>query len=121
MLTSIRFAVVGAVFALATASTLARAEESSQNLGPVGPYHTIRTTVGSKSVLAFYEPNSGHCDFHAVVWNTTDVNVNLEMRFGADLNPLQVVHIGTAENSLKLQCGDNAKSLAIVDTDKGHP
>ena len=88
--------------------------------GPVGPYEPILTTVGSKRVIAFYEPNSGHCDFRAVVWNTTDINANSAARFQADLNPRQMVRIDTAEKeSLKLQCGDNAaESLAIVDTNK---
>jgi hypothetical protein len=37
--------------------------------------------------------------------------------FQADLNPRQMVRIDAANNeSLNLQCGDNAESLAIVDT-----
>ena len=107
---------VGVVLAVTTASIPARADELVQNLGPVGPHDPILTTVGSKRVIAFYEPNSGHCAFRAVVWNTTDVNANSASGFQADLNPRQMVRIDTAENqSLKLQCGDNAESLSIVD------
>ena len=115
----ISFAAAGAVLVLTTASIPARANDLAQNLGPVGPYEPILTTVGSKRVIAFYEPNSGNCDFRAVVWNATDVNANSAARFRADLNPRQMVRIDTAENkSLKLQCGDNAENLAIVDTNK---
>jgi hypothetical protein len=115
----ISFAAAGAVLVLTTASIPARANDLAQNLGPVGPYEPILTTVGSKRVIAFYEPNSGHCDFRAVVWNTTDINADSAARFQADLNPRQMVRIDTAENeSLKLQCGDNAESLAIVDANK---
>ena len=107
---------VGVVLAVTTASIPARADELVQNLGPVGPHDPILTTVGSKRVIAFYEPNSGHCAFRAVVWNTTDVNADSASGFQADLNPRQMVRIDTAENqSLKLQCGDNAESLSIVD------
>ena len=107
---------VGVVLAVTTASIPARADELVQNLGPVGPHDPILTTVGSKRVIAFYEPNSGHCAFRAVVWNTTDVNADSASGFRADLNPRQMVRIDTAENqSLKLQCGDNAESLSIVD------
>ena len=107
---------VGVVLAVTTASIPARADELVQNLGPVGPHDPILTTVGSKRVIAFYEPNIGHCAFRAVVWNTTDVNADSASGFQADLNPRQMVRIDTAENqSLKLQCGDNAESLSIVD------
>ncbi len=110
-------ATAGALFVLTAASITARADELAQNLGPVGPHAPILTTVGSKRVIAFYEPDSGRCAFHAVVWKTTDVNADSAARFQAVLNPRQIVRIDTAENaSLNLECGDNAGSLAIVDT-----
>ena len=110
-------AAVGAISALIAVSLPAHADELTQNLGPVGPHEPILTTVGNKRVIAFFEPDSGNCAFHAVIWNTTDVNADSAARFRADLNPRQMVRIDTAENeSLNLQCGDNAESLAIVDT-----
>ncbi len=60
-------ATAGALFVLTAASITARADELAQNLGPVGPHEPILTTIGSKRVIAFYEPDSGHCAFHAVV------------------------------------------------------
>jgi len=106
-----------ALIALTAASIPARTEELAQNLGPVGPHEPILTTVGSKRVIAFYEPDSGHCAVHAVVWNTTDVNADSAARVRVSLNPQQMMQIDTAEKkSLDLQCGDNAESLAIVDT-----
>ena len=110
-------AAAGAIFVLTAANIPARADELAQNLGPVGPHEPILTTVGSKRVIAFYEPDGGHCAFHAVVWNTADVHANSATRFRADLNARQMVRIDTAENELlNLQCGANAESLAIVDT-----
>ena len=102
--------------ALTAVNPSARAAELSQNLGPVGPHEPILTTVGNKRVIAFFEPYSGNCAFHAVVWNTTDVNADSAARYRAGLNPRQMVTIDTNDNqSLKLQCGDNAERLAIVD------
>jgi hypothetical protein len=92
-------AAAGALFVLTAASITARADELAQNLGPVGPHEPILTTVGSKRVIAFYEPDSGHCAFHAVVWNTTDVKADSAAGFQADLNPRQMVRIDTAESA----------------------
>jgi hypothetical protein len=48
---------------------------------------------------------------------TPTVEADSAAGFRADLNPRQMVRIDTAENqSLNLQCGDNAENLAIVDT-----
>jgi hypothetical protein len=105
-----------ALVALTAVNPSARADELSQNLGPVGPHEPILTTVGNKRVIAFFEPDSGHCAFHAVIWNTSDVNADSAARLRAGLNPRQMVIIDTNDNqSLKLRCGDNADRLAIVD------
>jgi hypothetical protein len=115
----LKFAAAGILVALTAAGTPARADEMVQNLGPVGPYEPILTAVGSKRVIAFYEPDSGNCAVHAVVWNTTDVNADSAARFKATLNPRKMMHIDTAENnSLDLRCGDNAETLAVVDTEE---
>ena len=116
---SLSLAAAGAVFALTAASIPARGDELAQNLGPVGPREPILTWVGSKRVIAFYEQDSGNCAIHVVVWNPTDINAESTAGFQAILNPQQMAHIDTAENnSLYLQCGDNAERLAIVDTAK---
>src|SRR5262245_47115687 len=102
--------------ALTAANPSARADELSQNLGPVAPHEPILTTVGSKRIIAFFEPDSGHCALYAVIWNTADVNADSTSRFRTNLNPRQMVSIDTPDNeSLKLQCGDNADRLDIVD------
>jgi len=109
-------AAASALVALTAVNTTARADELVQNLGPVGPHKPILTTVGNKRVLAFFEPDSGHCALQAVIWNTLDVNADTTSRFRTNLNPRQMVSIDTPDNkSLKLQCGDNAERLAIVD------
>ena len=113
------FAAAGAL-ALTVASVPAFADELSLN-GAVGPNEPILTTVGSKRVIAsFNETDGGHCSMNIVVWDLTDSSGGSAARVWVTLDPRQVVRIGSiaGRKSLDLQCGDNAKSLAIVDTKK---
>ena len=111
-----RFAALGTLVVLGGFSLPARADELAQNLGPVGPNEPILTTVGSKRVIAFYEPGDGNCSLHVVVWNLTDESGG-SARVRVSLNARQMVHIDSADNkSLDLQCGDYAETLKIVDT-----
>src|SRR6478609_7374056 len=105
-----------------TLGTPARADELVQNLGPVGPHEAILTEVGSERVIAFYEPDNGRCAVHAVVFDKTDAYTGMTTaaRVRVSLNPREMVHIDSADNesvkSLNLQCGDDAASLALVDS-----
>ena len=109
-------AAASALVALTAVGSSARAEELPQNLGPFGPHEPILTTVGNKRVLAFFEPESGNCAFQAVIWNTADDNADTASRVRTNLNAGQLVIIDTPDNkTLKLQCGDNAERLAIID------
>jgi hypothetical protein len=111
----LKFAAVGTLMVLCATPT--RAEELAQNLGPVGPHEPIITTIGSDRVVAFYEPGNDHCALNAVVWDNTNPNDVSAARVRISLKPGQIVHIDNAENeSLNLQCGDNAATLAVVGT-----
>ena len=118
----LKFAAAGGVV-VCTLGTPARADESFQNLGPVGPHEAILTEVGSERVIAFYEPDNGRCTVHAVVFDKTDAYTGMTTaaRFRVSLNPREMVHIDSADNesvkSLNLQCGKNAEKLTIIDTD----
>ena len=112
------FATAGAL-TLSVASIPARADELARNLGPVGPNEPILTTVGSKRVIAFYVPGGGHCTINVVVWDRTDASGDSAARVRVSLDPSQMIHIDSAENnSINLQCGDHAETLALVDTSK---
>jgi hypothetical protein len=119
---SLKFAAAGAVV-VCTLGTPARADELVQNLGPVGPHETILTEVGSKRVIAFYEPDNGRCAVHAVVFDKTDAYTGMTTaaRVRVSLNPREMVHIDSTDNdsftSLNLQCGKDAERLTIIDTD----
>jgi hypothetical protein len=113
-----KFAAMGSLVVLSTLGTPTRADELAQSLGPVGPHDPILTTVGSKRVIAFYEPGNDHCALNAVVWDNTNPHAVSAARVRISLEPGQIVHIDSAANeSLSLQCGKNAEALTIVDTD----
>ena len=88
---------------------LLRADELAQNLGPVGPHDPILTTVGTERVIAFYEPDSGNCAVHVVLWNPTDVNAESTEGLGYP-KPQQMGHID-AENASTwaVNIGDSSK------------
>jgi len=112
-------AVGGALAAFTAVSTAALAYELVDNLGPVPPHEPILTSVGSKRVIAFYEPESGKCVVHLVLWDPADDRAESTKGYQATLNPRQMAHIDTPEyQSLHLQCSDNAERLAIVDPSK---
>jgi hypothetical protein len=108
-----------AFVALTAVGLPARADELVQHLGPVGPHDPILTTFGDKRVIAFYEPDNGRCGVNAVVYDKTDADTGMTTaaRFRVSLNPRQMVHIDSTDNeSINLQCGDRAETLALVDS-----
>jgi hypothetical protein len=118
----LKFAAASALLALTVSGTPARADELAQNLGPVGPHEPILAEVGSERVIAFYEPDNGRCAVHAVIFDKTDAYTGMTTaaRVRVSLNPREIVHIDSTDNesvkSLNLQCGDDAESLALVDS-----
>ena len=109
--------LITGLLALTVSGTPARADEMAQNLGPVGPHEPILTTVGNKRVIAFYEPDNGHCAVNAVVYDKTDAYTGMTTaaRVRVSLNPSQTTSIDSVDNkSLTLKCGDEAETLAIV-------
>ena len=112
-----KIAIVGALTTFTFLSMPAIADELT-NLGPVPPHEPILTSVGSSRVIAFYLPGSNQCALHAVVWDKTKVGSDASARIRISLEPGQTVHIDSVEGeSLSLRCGENAESLALVNTD----
>jgi hypothetical protein len=107
---------------LVISGTPTMADELATNLGPVGPHEPILTAVGSKRVIAFYEPDNGRCAVQAIVYDTTDAYTGMTTaaRVRVSLNPREMVYIDGTDNdsfkSLNLQCGDDAATLALVDS-----
>jgi hypothetical protein len=113
-----KIVVVGAFAAFTCLSIPAVADELT-NLGPVGPHQPILTSVGSKRVIAFYQPGTNQCAIHAVIWDKTKVDSDTSSaRIRVSLEPGQIMYIDSVEGeSLNLRCGSNAESLALVNTD----
>ena len=110
-----KLAVAGAVAALLAASTPASAEESRQNLRPVGPYESILATIGNKRLIAFYVPDSGRCSINAVVFDVAPPEAPYSSaRVRINLWPGESFHLDAAgQKSVDLSCGDNASTLAL--------
>ena len=109
-------AAVGTLVALGGFGLSAGAEEPIQHLGPVGPNDTIMATVGSKGVIAFYEPDGTHCGLHVVVYSRADESGASAAGIRVRMNARQIVSIDSPDNeTLNLKCGDYAETLSVVD------
>jgi hypothetical protein len=108
---------LGTVIVLGGMNLPARGDQFTEHLGPVGPHEPILTTVGSKRVIAFYEPSAGLCGMHVVVWDSADASGGSAARVRVSLNPRQMIQIDSSENkSINLQCGNFAETLALIES-----
>jgi hypothetical protein len=115
---TLKVAAAAAVVALTALSTPASANEMVQNLGPVPAHEPILKTVGNKHVIAFFVPGNGKCNVQVVIWNADDVEAK-SAGVRVSLNPGQSASIdSSATESFKLQCGDQAETLAAIDRDR---
>jgi len=108
---------VGGVGATAVTNTPIRSEELAAKLRPVGPHEPILTSIGEKRVVASFAREFGHCAVNASVWDSIEAETDSAVRIGVSLSPAQVVHIESLKNeneSLGLQCGDDANTLPLV-------
>jgi hypothetical protein len=113
-------AAVGSLV-LCDVQTFALAGDQIEALGPVGPHEPILTKFDGKHLIAFYTPSNNNCDLQAVVWGDDNSNDTSAARVLVSLTPGQVVHIDTPDHrSINLQCGDRAKTLALINPVAGH-
>ena len=115
----LKFAAAGAFGALSVCSPPVSADEMVQNLGPVKAHEGLLASVGSMRVIAFFEPGSGRCAVNAVVWDTLGADPGESAkRVQVSIGPGEIIHIETArQESLNLQCGSNAATIAAIDID----
>lgn len=110
-----RLAAVGGLVMLGGYSLPTQADELTENAGPVGPNEAILTTVGSKRLIAFYEPAGADCGLNVVMWDSADESGDSPARVRVDLIANQRVHIDSPDNkSLEIECGDFADTLNFV-------
>jgi len=115
----LKFTAANALIVLLVASTPASAVDMVQNLGPVGPNQAVLATIGTMHVIAFFEPNTGHCSLNAVVWDNLAADPSESAkRVRVSIGPGEIVQIDSAkQESVNLQCGSNAETLAVIDTE----
>jgi hypothetical protein len=121
MFDRIHFVAAGALVALVAAGIAARADELVEHSGPVGTNDTILATFGSKRVIAYFERDNGRCDVSAVTFEKTDADTGMTTaaRIRVSLRPREVINIDSSDHqSLRLQCGSNATTLGVLETDK---
>ena len=108
-------AAASTLVTLVASSTPATAEDSAQNLGPVGPREPMLAVFGNKRIIAFFVPANGGCDVQAVLWNRTDTDAGTAAGFRVRLDPGQSASIDSVDNeTLTLRCGDYAESLTAT-------
>jgi hypothetical protein len=112
--------IAGALVALATGGITARADDLVERLGPVGPNDTLLATVGNKRVIAFFQRDNGRCDLSAVMFEKSDADTGMTTaaRVRASLRPHEIVYVDSPDKrTLRLQCGSNAATLEVPETD----
>ena len=113
----LKVVAASAMLALTAASTPARADDTVQNLGPVGPNQPILATFGNKQLVASFASGGGVCAIQTVVWNADDIDAKSASQFRVLLTPGERTKIdGSANETITFQCGDSARTLAVVGT-----
>ena len=114
----LKVAAASAILALTAANIPARADDSVQNLGPVGPSEPILATFGNKQLVASFAAGDGACAMQAVVWNADDIDAKSASRFQVRVSSGQRAEIdGSTNKSITLHCGESAQTLAVVTAD----
>lgn len=108
-------AAAGAFVVLSASDSAA--DEMVQNWGPVGPREVVLATIGSIHLIAFFEPGGGRCAVNAVIWDNLAIDAgDSAKRIRVNIEAGDVMQIDAADQqSLHLQCGSNAATLAVVD------
>ena len=107
--------IIAGALVSAMASTPAFAEEYVTNLGPVGPNEPILASFGGQRVIAFVVPERGACAVHAFMWKEAGADAPYATsRVRMYLRPGEMARFDDAHLSMKLLCGADASTLAVV-------
>ncbi len=111
-----RSLVVTCLVVVGASGLAARAQGPAENPGSVKANEAVLRTVGNQRLIAFYEPGNGNCGLNVVMWPTSDESGNSATRVRVKLEANQAAYIDSTDNeSIKLQCGDLADTLRIID------
>lgn len=105
-----------ALLALVPINAPARADDTTTNLGPVGPREPILVKMGDKRMVAYYEPNGGNCFVSAIVFDASPSGGGFaSTRIRVALHPGELFHLdGVEDRRVVLLCGFNAERLTVL-------
>ena len=113
-------ALAGALLALIAADAPARADNTTTNLGPVGPRVPILVKMGDKRMVAYFEPNGGNCFVTAVVFDASPTGGGYaSTKVRVALHPGELFHLeGVEDRHVVLLCSFNADRLMVLNQDE---
>ena len=105
-----------ALVALLAATVPAGAEDTTTNLGPVGPREPILVKMGDKRMIASYVPNGGNCFVSAVVFDAAASGGGLCLdQDPRGLHPGELFRVdGTEDRQVVLLCGFKGDMLTVL-------
>lgn len=105
-----------ALVALLAATVPAGAEDTTTNLGPVGPREPLLVKMGDKRMIASYVPNGGNCFVSAVVFDATASGGGLaSTKIRVALHPGELFRVdGTEDRQVVLLCGFKGDMLTVL-------
>jgi len=109
-------AAASALLALSAVGALAMSDDTSVNLGPVGPREPILVKMGDKRLVAYYEPNGGNCFVSAIVFDASPSGGGFaSTRIRVALHPGELFRLdGVEDRHVVLLCGFNAERLTVL-------
>ena len=106
----------GALLTLMAAHVPAHADDTTTNLGPVGPRVPILVKMGDKRMIAYFEPNGGNCFVSAVVFDAAPSGGGFaSTKIRVALHPGELFHVDGAEDrQVVLLCGFKGDMLTVL-------
>lgn len=106
----------GALLALLPFDAPAHADDTTTNLGPVGPRVPIVVKMGEKRMVAYFEPNGGNCFVSAVVFDASPSGGGYaSTKIRVALHPGELFHVeGVEDRQVVLLCGFKADMLTVL-------
>ena len=83
-------------------------------LGPVEASEPVQTNLCQNAVIAFYYAEDGKCAVQVLTWQRADTEAKGASRSRLSLSPEQKMHLDSIEESIVLQCGQNASSIMFI-------
>jgi len=105
-----------ALVALLAATVPAGAEDTTTNLGPVGPREPLLVKMGDKRMIASYVPNGGNCFVSAVVFDAAASGGGFaSTKIRVALHPGELFRVdGTEDRQVVLLCGFKGDMLTVL-------